>query len=102
MKDFNEKCAEYLGWKYIDVEDYVETAEYEVYWWDITNKCIYNQKDLEFDSDWNWIMLVIEKILDNISEDYDFEPYYLIIEKIPNLEETKQAIYNYITNNENT
>ena len=92
MKDFNEKCAEYLGWRL------EKTWEKNLWWYE--EDFAYNKTELKFDSDWNWIMIVLEAILDECSEDYHFEPFNLITDDIPNLEKLKKKIYNYITNDE--
>ena len=93
MKDFNKKCAEYLGWRL------EKTWERNLWWYE--EDFAYNEKELKFDSDWNWIIIVLEAILNECSEEGNLEPYYVVTDYIPVLEDTKQAIYNYITDNEN-
>jgi hypothetical protein len=101
MKNFNEKCAEYLGayWVNDDTEafpdgywmlSYEEDGE--------TYESAYASKDMNFDSDWNWIMILLEAILDECYEEGDLEPYYIVTDAIPVLEDTKQAILNYFDN----
>ena len=96
MKDFNEKCAEYLCWiKTISDED---LAGKKTYLWIASNNKTHTY--LKFDSDWNWLIIVLEAILEECSEDGDLSPYYDILDSLPDLKATKQAIYNYITYNE--
>lgn len=95
MKDFNEKCAEYLGWKC--VPDNIDSTD-TVSWLDSEDK---KYEWLRFDRDWNWIIIVITKIMEECFDgdtNEAFEDYYCILDAIPDLEDTKQAIYNYITN----
>lgn len=94
MKDFNEKCAEYLGWEY-----------HSGYWINpniVDPTQMKRTDELGFNTDWKWIMIVIEAILEECSEDGDLEPYSVILDSIPYIEAVKQEIYNYITNNEQT
>jgi hypothetical protein len=89
---FNKKCAEYLGWKCIsDNIDYIDTVS----WYDSENN---KYECLRFDSDWNWIMVLLEAILEEVSEEGDFAPYHDILDYIPDLEKTKQAIIDYWNN----
>lgn len=99
-KDFNEKCAEYLGW---DIEEWEgknrlgEDLTDTIYIYDNEGNA-YSEEELHFNSDWNWIMLVIEAILDECSEEGDLEPYYIVTDAIPVLEDVKQEILNYFDN----
>jgi hypothetical protein len=92
MKDFNEKCAEYLGWDYHN-GFWIRTGVTDVTQMRRTD-------ELRFDFDWNWIILVLAAILEECNEEGDLEPYYIVTDAIPVLKDIKQAIYNYITDNE--
>lgn len=51
---------------------------------------------LLFDTDWNWLMPVVEKIL-NISLELDsMEAYYNITDSVPNIEQTHEAVVEFI------
>lgn len=51
---------------------------------------------LLFDTDWNWLMQVVEKIL-NISLELDsMETYYNITDSIPNIEQTHEAVVKFV------
>ena len=92
---FNKKCAEYLGWEYHSHSALSPPVNVE--WW-INDKNDY-VLNLHFDSDWNWIMLVLLKILEECKEEGDVAPYYDITDNIPFLENIKQAILDYVDNN---
>ena len=52
--------------------------------------------DLKYHTDWNCLMEVIEKIL-NISLELDsMETYYNITDSIPNIEQTHEAVVEFI------
>lgn len=92
--EFNTKCAEYLGW----TKTVAPMTLYKlstIYWTDNNKKDYW---ELKFDSDWNWIMLVLEAILEECSEDGDLDDYNDILDSLPFLEDTKQAIINYWNN----
>jgi hypothetical protein len=51
---------------------------------------------LSFDTDWNWLMRAIEKILD-ISLDMDsMEMYYNITDCVPNIEQSYLSVVEFI------
>lgn len=53
-------------------------------------------EDLKYDTDWNLLMPVIEKILD-ISLNLDtMEMYYNITDSIPNIEQTHKEVVEFI------
>jgi hypothetical protein len=92
-KEFNEKCAEYLGW--IKTNESVVKGIEIIYWTDTQNN---DYSYLKFHDDWNWIMLLLEAILEECSEKDDFTLYHDILDNIPDLEMTKQAIIDYWNN----
>ena len=51
---------------------------------------------LLFDTDWNWLMPVVEKILDISLELDTMEPYYNITDSIPNIKETYKEVVEFI------
>lgn len=91
-KDFNEKCAEYLGWYKTD-----ESKDgIELIWWTDTFNNTYSY--LKFHDDWNWIMLILEAILEECSKGDDLDDYNDILDSLPFIKDTKQAIINYLNN----
>lgn len=66
--EYNKRCAEFLGLKkgwWIHQEKPLTDDKKQ--WWDIDGKTflgtrVYYDKDLQFHSDWNWIMEVVEAI----------------------------------------
>ena len=67
--DYNKRCTEFLGWTNLNDESFPEYLD------KVGN--FYPLKELKFDSDWNWIMEVVEaikektnfKTIDECSED---------------------------------
>ena len=49
-----------------------------------------------FHSDWNWLMAVVEKILDTCSETDDMESYYTVVDAIPNITSTHRTVVEFI------
>jgi hypothetical protein len=96
-KEFNEKCAEYLGWTFDKYRKANKNSYYKDYkiWLDKNNKA---HSKLKFNSDWNWIMLLLEAILDECGEEDKLRSYYVVVDNIPDLEMTKQAIIDYWNN----
>ena len=57
---------------------------------------VFHPEDMRFDTDWNWLMEVMDKIL-NVSLKLDtMELYYDITDNIPNIEETYKSILEFI------
>ena len=86
-EDFNIKCAEYLKWDFL-----------KGYWirpgvTDVTQ--MRRTENLGFHSDWNWLMLVLHGIQEECSEKDEYGPYGNILDNIPDLKHTKQAILDY-------
>lgn len=71
IRNYNKKCAEFLGWKY----DSKTSIHFTKGTW-IDNKNIGHcaERGLSFHSDWNWIMEVVEAIerLSKVGETYMF------------------------------
>lgn len=77
--EYNKRCAEFLGWKNINDESFPEYID------KLGN--FYPLKKLVFDSDWNWIMEVVEaiqKIVIKNDDEFCIEFY----EGLPNQPET--------------
>lgn len=94
--DYNKLCAEFLNIeKFKDLLSTLNSGKISIE----TN--IYEQS--KFHSDWNWIMQVVEKILEIYSESDYMEIYYNIIDKIPDKEAVVEIIYELLKyyNNEN-
>ena len=58
----------------------------------IKNICKYSK----YDSDWNWLMKVVEKILSLSIELDTMDKYYDIIDRIPNIEAVYKECINFI------
>ena len=78
----NKLIAEFMGIKYVYDDKYIENIK-EMR----TNGVMFEQgymlSELKYNTDWNWLMQVVEKIL-NISLELDsMEMYYNITDSIP-------------------
>lgn len=76
INEYNKRCAEFLGWKYvssIDVKEGIYHTTIKAGWYSEIpkvlhykiNRHLYKSRSLKhmyFHSDWNWIMEVIEAI----------------------------------------
>jgi hypothetical protein len=51
---------------------------------------------MKFHSDWNWLMEVVEKILNICSESDEMERYYTIIDGIPSIESVYECCIEFI------
>ena len=59
-------------------------------------KTSFTLEQMKFDKDWNWLMEVVDKIL-NISLELDsMEPYYNITDSVPNIKQTHEAVIEFI------
>ena len=56
--EYNKRCAEFLGWEYLDDFNYPEHNAIGYY----DNEGNHKGIELYFHSDWNWIMEIVEKI----------------------------------------
>ena len=113
INDYNRMCAEFLGYEYISKD--LHPQAYENYgWWvkgtytnniDARNNLNWKgfNSSLKFHSDWNWIMKIIEKILDVCLNLDSMEMYYNITDAIPEQHKVMQAINQFLIwyNNEN-
>lgn len=54
IDQYNKKCAEFLGWKHSEGTEYYTTMMW--------GGCGFTPFHMKFNSDWNWIMEVVEKI----------------------------------------
>ena len=56
----------------------------------------YSECNLSYHKDWNWLMPVVEKILNKSDDDELIERFYEIQNVIPNREATYQAVVEFI------
>ena len=86
MKENNTLIAEFMqeGSEGFNLYDY--------------NGCHYKVDELMFHTSWDWLMPVIEKILDNAFYDVatSMEDFYSIKRHIPYMDETYQAVVDFI------
>ena len=56
IDQYNKKCAEFIGWKSSIASEYYTTTMW--------GGCGFTPFHMKFHSDWNWIMEVVEKIVE--------------------------------------
>lgn len=75
IDQFNKKCAEFLG--YFKKEDQLPNV-----WWKFTgvsHQPVFEDHEMKFHSDWNWIHVVVEKINEVIlSKEHDEKETVLV------------------------
>ena len=92
MEENNKLIAEFLNWEFDDLSETFETPFLKLVepqaFGDEQFSCKLQDFELEFHSDWNWLMQVVEKIL-NVSLEIDsMEMYYNITDSIPYIAKT--------------
>ena len=88
----NKLIAEFLNWEFDDLSETFETPFLKLVepqaFGDEQFSCKLQDFELEFHSDWSWLMQVVEKIL-NVSLEIDsMEMYYNITDSIPYIAKT--------------
>ena len=85
----NRLIAEFMGYN-------LEVVNNEEYFTHDDMLETFLDDELHFHTDWNWLMEVMDKIL-NVSLKLDtMELYYDITDNIPNIEETYKSILEFI------
>ena len=96
----NKLIAEFLDWEFDDLSETFETPFLKLVdphaFGDEQFSCKLQDFELEFHSDWNWLMQVVEKIL-NVSLELDsMEMYYNITDSIPHITKTYEKCIEFI------
>ena len=96
----NKIFAEFLDWEFDDLSETFETPFLKLVdpeaFGDEQFSCKLQDFELEFHTDWNWLMKVIEKMF-NISLELDsMEMYYNIINSIPDIVKTYEESVEFI------
>jgi hypothetical protein len=94
MEENNKIIANFLNWETINTENcvtYVLPKNLADPIYKLDSRFI-----LEFDTDWNWLMEVVEKILNICSENDDLEKYYIITDNIPYIQPTYNECVKFI------
>jgi hypothetical protein len=91
----NKLLAEFMGVRHTDDSKYLETLK------EMKSNGLYFEQgymtsELHYYTDWNWLMEVVEKILD-ISLNLDtMEMYYNITDSIPRIDHTYNACVEFV------
>jgi hypothetical protein len=91
----NSLIADFMGLRHVSDDKYIKNLK------EMKSNGIYFEQgymtsDLKYDTDWNWLMPVIKKILDISLELDSMEMYYEIIDSVPVMEHTYQAVVDFI------
>jgi hypothetical protein len=101
IKENNILLANFLKWRIHEDYNYI-TPFYQSYD-SIGNGCyetpIFRFEDLKFHKSWDWLMLVISKILEICAENDDLDSYSEIVDQIPQIDHTYKAVVQFIENN---
>ena len=116
MEENNKIIAEFMNFpKITNVRD-SESGKYYDYWlpnnfnlileqeiqiesnngWGLVHQDCVFVRDLIFHSDWNWLMEVVEKILNICAENDDLEKYAVITDNIPYIQQTYDECIKFI------
>jgi hypothetical protein len=91
----NKLIAEFMCIKYIYDDKYIENIK-EMRANGVMFEQGYMLSELKYDTDWNWLMSVVEKILDISLELDSMEMYYNITDSIPYINSTYNACIEFI------
>ena len=99
----NKLIAEFMEWEYLDdIEKYVSPISiciYDLDPWESSDEdwtCAITPKQMLFHSSWDWLMPVLEKILNICAEADDLEKYAVIMDKAPFIGQTYEAVVEFI------
>jgi len=87
----NILIAEFLNWKKLKNNSYVLPKKLADSFYKVDSRYV-----LEFNTDWNWLIEVVEKILHICLELDSIEMYYNITDAIPNINQTYNACIEFI------
>lgn len=87
----NKLIAEYMGLKFDKGTMY--NMGYDVF----ADGDLWRTHQLRYHNDWNWLMPVVEKILDiSFQDEGDAEDFYSIRDCIPDINHTYKAVVEFI------
>lgn len=98
----NKLIAEFMGYKQREHPYSFPTA---MYWWQSADSKVFGKGtwtpvfqigEEQYHLSWDWLIPVIRKILDICSENDDMENYHSIVDTIPDIEKTHEAVVNFI------
>tara|TARA_R100000773_G_scaffold6729_3_gene6924 strand:- start:397 stop:690 length:294 start_codon:yes stop_codon:yes gene_type:complete len=89
MEEDNKLIAEFIGYIYEDDRFFMEDSK---------GVRVYENlhHELKYDSSWDWLMPVIEKIMDISFFNGDPEDFYKLRDSIPDINETHESVVNFI------
>ncbi len=103
LKEETLLIIQFLNWKKIGYKEY-QTPFFQTYInvsRSLSQTSIYNIDKMEFHTDWNWLMICLQKILDitfsdESQETFDSELFYSIRDFIPDINSTYRAVIDFI------
>ena len=101
--EYNKRCAELLGAEHYIPKAWYYFPQYREHYY-FKNRYYPNRftiKMMKFHSDWNWIMEVVDNILEKCSNLDNMEIYYKILDAFPKKEAVVEAINQFLTHYEN-
>tara|TARA_R110002020_G_scaffold36503_5_gene109800 strand:+ start:9431 stop:9730 length:300 start_codon:yes stop_codon:yes gene_type:complete len=92
MGRYNKLIAEFAGLKIVGEKEWMKAhGSPKMY-------TVAKEEDLKYDHCWNWLMPVLQKILDiSFDDNGDAEDFYQIRDCIPDIDHTYKAIIEFIT-----
>ena len=93
IKENNKLIAEFMGEKFTDSSGVVQGLNYKL----IEKKHGEGNNGFRFHTSWDWLMPVVEKILDiSFQDEGDAEDFYSIRDCMPDINHTYKAVVQFI------
>lgn len=98
----NELIAKFMGAKYVD-EHLIEFENFHSFNEINEGEFVYTnwfdpETELQYHTSWDWLMPVVEKIMDISFNEGDAEDFYSIRDCIPDINHTYKAVLHFIKN----
>ena len=96
----NKLIAEFLEWEFDDLSETFETPFLKLVepqaFGDEQFSCKLQDFELEFHTDWNWLMKLVEKILQKCAEMDELEKYWEITDVMPYIDNVYSACVEFV------
>ena len=98
--EYNKMIAEFLDWEFDDLSETFETPFLKLVepqaFGDEQFSCKLQDFELEFHTDWNWLMKLVEKILQKCAEMDELEKYWEITDVMPYIDNVYSACVEFV------